>query len=55
MSGFRRDPPGQDTPAGKNQGMRAIAIQNRQLQIAIEGRSRYWVPHECSQGLPHCA
>ena len=48
-SGF--DPPAKNAAAGKSNRMHAARVDNRQFQIAIEWRSRYWVPH----GPPHKA
>jgi hypothetical protein len=38
-------PAAKNAPAREHQRMRAIAVDDRQLEITVEGRSRDWLPH----------
>jgi len=48
LAGVSLDPSAKNTAARKSQHLRTVGIDDRQLQIAIEWRGRYLVPHNTS-------
>ena len=46
LAAVRIHPARGDTPAGKNQGMRPIPVEDGQFDIAVDRRGRYGVPHQ---------
>ena len=51
LAAMRIHPARGDAPAGKYQGMRPILIEDGQLDIAVDRRGRYGLPHLVSYRL----
>ncbi len=45
LAGLGLDPAAENAPAGKNQGVRTVAIDDRQFEIQVKGRGGYGLPH----------
>lgn len=45
LPGFHLHPPLQNTPAGEDERVRAIIVDNGEFQVAVEGSARDRLPH----------
>ena len=55
LARLRVDPAAADAPTGKHQRMWAVAVDNGQLEVAIEGRAGDFLPHSCDLPAPRRA